>query len=126
MARVRAVLAALWTAIRRDAKSIGSFTSNNFFLLGVVFLALQDSGGFVFLHFLIGMVLFFPLSTDPLRKVPRVRLAIWPLTPREHRLLRILSPWLNPVTWLLAILALRGSVTLGLWAVVAGLLMIGV
>ena len=125
MARVRAVLGALWTAIRRDAKSIGSFTSNNFFLVSVVFLALKDPEVFVSLNFLIGLVLFFPLSTDPLRKVPPVRLAIWPLAPREHRLLRILSPWLNPVTWLLAILALRGSLTLGLWALVAGLFMIG-
>src|SRR5438105_2408015 len=90
LARVRAVLAALWTAIRRDAKSIGSFASNNFFLVSVIFLALKDPGAFVSLNFLIGMVLFFPLSTDPLRKVPRVRLAIWPLAPREHRLLRIL------------------------------------
>jgi len=125
MTRVRAVIAALWIAIRRDARTIGSFTSNNFFLVSIIFLALKDPGAFVSLNFLIGMVLFFPLSTDPLRKIPRVRLAIWPLSAREHRLLRILSPWLNPVTWLLAALALRGSVTVGLWALVAALFLIG-
>ncbi|PWU00944.1 MAG: hypothetical protein C5B51_23935 [Terriglobia bacterium] len=125
MARVCAVLGALWTAIRRDAKSIGSFTSNNFFLAGVIFLALKDPQAFVSLNFLIGIVLFFPLSTDPLHKIPRVRLAIWPLAQYEHRLLRLLSPWLNPVTWLLAVLAIRGSVTLGLWALIAALFLIG-
>jgi len=71
------------------------------------------------------VVLFFPLSADPLRKIPRERLAIWPISERERLLLRILSPWLNPLTWILIILALRRSVTMGLWALVAGLFAAG-
>src|ERR1700722_8488239 len=106
MARLATVLGALWTAVRRDAKSIGSFSTNNFFIVGAAFLFLGDPGAFVSLNAVMAVILFFPLSTDPLRKIPPVRLALWPLTNRERSLLRILSPWLNPVTWLLAGLAM--------------------
>jgi len=125
MARVRAILGALWTALRRDRKSLGSFSSNNLFLLSVVFLFLKDPEVFVSINVFIGVVLFLPLSADPLRKIPPARLALWPLARREHRLLRLVSPWFNPVTWLLVGLALWRSVTLGLWAVVAGLFAVG-
>lgn len=125
MARTAAILGALWTAVRRDAKTLGSFTGNNLFSVSVLFLALADRGVFLSLNVLIGMVLFFPLSTDPLRKIPPQRLAMWPISSGERWLLRIASPWLNPMTWLLAILVLRRSVTMGLWALIAGLFAIG-
>jgi hypothetical protein len=115
----------LWTAVRRDAKTLGSFTGNNLFSVSVLFLALADRGVFLSLNVLIGLVLFFPLSTDPLRKIPPQRLAMWPISSGERWLLRIASPWLNPMTWLLAILVLRRSVTMGLWALIAGLFAIG-
>jgi hypothetical protein len=125
LARTAAILGALWTAVRRDAKTIGSFTGNNLFSVSVLFLALADRGAFLSLNALIGLVLFFPLSTDPLRKIPPQRLAMWPISVGERWLLRIASPWLNPMTWLLAILVLRRSVTMGLWALIAGLFAIG-
>ncbi len=125
MARTAAILGALWTAVRRDAKTIGSFTGNNLFSVSILFLALADRGVFLSLNVLIGLVLFFPLSTDPLRKIPAERLAMWPISNRERWLLRIASPWLNPMTWILAILVLRRSVSMGLWALVAGLFAIG-
>lgn len=125
MARTAAILGALWTAVRRDAKTLGSFTGNNLFSVSVLFLALADRGVFLSLNVLIGLVLFFPLSTDPLRKIPPQRLAMWPISSGERWLLRIASPWLNPMTWLLAILVLRRSVTMGLWALIAGLFAIG-
>jgi hypothetical protein len=125
LARTAAILGALWTAVRRDAKTLGSFTGNNLFSVSVLFLALADRGVFLSLNVLIGMVLFFPLSTDPLRKIPPQRLAMWPISSGERWLLRIASPWLNPMTWLLAILVLRRSVTMGLWALIAGLFAIG-
>jgi hypothetical protein len=115
----------LWTAVRRDAKTIGSFTGNNLFSVSVLFLALADRGVFLSLNVLIGLVLFFPLSTDPLRKIPAQRLTMWPISNGERWLLRLASPWLNPMTWILAILVLRRSVTMGLWALVAGLFAIG-
>lgn len=125
MARTAAILSALWTAVRRDAKTMGSFTGNNLFSVSVLFLALADRGVFLSLNVLIGLVLFFPLSTDPLRKIPPQRLAMWPISSGERWLLRLASPWLNPMTWILAILVLRRSVTMGLWAVIAGLFAIG-
>jgi hypothetical protein len=125
LARTAAILGALWTAVRRDAKSIGSFTGNNLFNVSVLFLAMADPGVFLSLNALIGLVLFFPLSTDPLRKIPAQRLKMWPISNGERWLLRIASPWLNPMTWILAILVLRRSVTMGLWALMAGLVAIG-
>ena len=55
---------------------------------------------------IIGLVLLFPLSTDPLRKIPASRLALWPLERSERWLLRAASPWINPLTWPIAALAI--------------------
>ena len=120
MARVAAVLKALAQAWRRDSGSFQSTVGNNFFL--VTALLLQNAGTFIYL--LIGVVLLFPLSTDPLRKIPASRLSFWPLTDHDRRLLRLVSPWVNPVSWLVlgaAVWAARGKVTLGLWAAFSGL-----
>ena len=120
MARTGAILKALAAAFHRDQRSLESVAGNNFFL--VTALLIREAGGFIYL--LIGLVLLFPLSTDPLRKIPASRLALWPLEPGERRLLHLLSPWLNPVTWLiagLAIWAARGKLSFGLWAAVAGI-----
>lgn len=105
MARIRAILGALVTAVRRDLRSVGSFSGNNLFLVGVALLFMGDPEVFVELSAFIGLILFIPLSADPLRVLPRDRLVVWPLSTGERRLLRILSPWLNPVTWLIAALA---------------------
>ncbi|HMD70007.1 MAG TPA: hypothetical protein VKF41_01615 [Bryobacteraceae bacterium] len=119
MARTGVILKALATAFRRDQRSLESVAGNNFFL--VTAYLLREAGVFVYL--LIALVLLFPLSTDPLRKIPASRLALWPLETGERRLLRLLSPWINPVSWLLAGLAIwaaRGKLTFGLWGAVAG------
>jgi hypothetical protein len=107
--------------LRRDQKSIESIAGNNFFW--VTILLLQDAGTFIYL--LLGLILLFPMSTDPLRKVPASRLASWPIETGERWALRILSPWVNPMSWLLAagaVFVARGKVSLGLWGVVAGLI----
>ncbi len=124
MARLAAVLKALARAVGRDQKSLQSVVGNNFFI--VTALLLQRAGAFIYL--IIGLTLLFPLSTDPLRKIPASRLALWPLDARERRLLRLLSPWINPMTWILAGLAVwagRGALTFGLWALIAGLVAAG-
>lgn len=124
MARPIAILKALALAYRRDWTAFQSLAGNNFFLI-TVFL-LRQAGAFVYL--IIGLVLLFPLSTDPLRKIPASRLALWPLERRERWLLRAVSPWINPLTWVIAALAVwtaRRNVTLGLWALVAGLFAAG-
>jgi hypothetical protein len=121
MARTAAILGALGRALRRDQKSIESIAGNNFFWVTV--LLLQEAGTFIYL--LLGLILLFPLSTDPLRKVPASRMASWPLQRQERWTLRLASPWVNPMSWLLAAGALfvaRGKVSLGLWGLVAGLI----
>ena len=82
----------------------------------------QKAGTFIYLIF--GLVLLFPLSTDPLRKIPPSRLALWPLERRELWFLRLASPWINPLTWGIAALAIWGAgrtITVGLVAIIAGL-----
>jgi hypothetical protein len=119
MARLTAVLRALALAFRRDQKSFQSVIGNNFFFISVYLL--RSAGAFVYV--IIGLVMLFPMSTDPLRKIPASRLALWPLARRERWLLRAISPWINPITWLLGALALwavHGTFTKELWALAAG------
>jgi hypothetical protein len=125
MARIRAILIALITALRRDLKTVGSFSGNNLFVVAIVFLFLGDPGVFGALFAFIGLLLFIPLSADPLRVLPRDRLAVWPLSTAGRRALRFLSPWLNPLTWLIVALAAWRRVSAGLSAVVAGVFLIG-
>src|SRR5262249_40736079 len=98
MARLAAVLRALAAAVLRGQKTLGAIATNNFFLATAILL--QRAGVFVFL--VLGLVLLFPMSADPLQKIPRDRLELWPLSRSERWLLRALSPWVNPVTWLMA------------------------
>jgi hypothetical protein len=120
MARAIALLRALATAYRRDWTAFQSLAGNNFFLLTAFFLG--KAGTLVYL--IMGLVMLFPLSTDPLRKIPASRLALWPLGRREWWLLRLASPWINPMTWGIVALAAWAAgrvMTVSLWALVAGL-----
>jgi cadmium resistance protein CadD (predicted permease) len=87
MARVLAVLNAVWRAVRRGQGSFASIGTNNFLIFTAYFL--RQNGAFLYL--LIALLIFFPMSADPLRKVPPERLALWPLERREWWILRILS-----------------------------------
>ena len=125
MARLAAILTALGRAIGRDQKSVFSFAGNSFVFVSV--LVMQDAGLFVYL--LVALVAIIPLSTDPLNMIPASRLGSWPLGRTERWILRIASPWVNPMTWLLAGLAiavLAGTVTIGLWLFVAAIVLGGV
>ena len=103
MARLFAIVKALGRAEGRDQKSFQSVVGNNFFI--VTALLLQSAGGFVYL--IIGLVMLFPLSTDPLRKIPPSRTffvesvaACWaatrtsalPIASAESRSLRRMCP----------------------------------
>ena len=124
MARTAAILRALALAYRRDWTAIQSLAGNNFFLATAFFL--RQAGGFIYL--ILGLILLFPLSTDPMRKIPPSRLAQWPLQAGERRLLRLVSPWVNPMTWIIAGLAIwtaGRSITVGLWALIAGVFVAG-
>jgi len=124
MVRVRAVLSAVWRAVRRGQGSFASIGTNNFFLFTAYLF--QRQGGFLYL--IIALLMLFPLSADPLRKIPRERITMWPLDRREWWILRALSPWLNPIMWLLAagtIWAVRHSVSWSLLGIVAALFALG-
>lgn len=124
MVRVGAVLKAVWRAVRRGQGSFASIGTNNFFIFTAIFF--QQQGGFLYL--IIALLMLFPLSADPLQKVPVERLVLWPLGRREWWILRVLSPWLSPVMWLLTaatIWAVRRAVTWQLLGVVAGLFALG-
>src|ERR1700748_1280839 len=115
MARPIAILKALGTAYRRDWTALQSLTGNNFFPLTLCLL----QQAWIFVYLIMGLVLLFPLSTDPLRKIPPSRLALWPLTRREHWILKLAGPWINPLTWILgagAIWSAGRSVSISLWA----------
>jgi hypothetical protein len=120
MVRVLAVLNAVWRAVRRSQGSFASIGTNNFLIFTAYFL--RQNGAFLYL--IIAVLIFFPLSADPLRKIPPERLVLWPLERREWWILRVLSPWLNPIMWLLAaatVWAVHRKVTWQLLGVVVGL-----
>ena len=101
MARLGPILSALAKAELRDVRSLGSVVGNNFFFITLI---LIQSGGFIPLMF--GLLLLFPMSADPLKKVPPDRLALWPLTATQKATLRAASLWLSPTVWLVAVLVL--------------------
>ena len=108
MARVSAVLKAVARLVWRDLHSLQSVAGNNFFIFAIVL----QSGGF--LPLVVGLTLLFPLSADPMRKIPTDRLALWPLTRRERLAVRIGSVWLSPAAWIVVcVLIWSGDVVLG-------------
>jgi hypothetical protein len=124
MVRVLAVLKALSRAVWRGQGSFLSIGTNNFFIFTAYLFRQQG----VFLYLIIALLMLFPLSADPLRKVPPERLALWPLNRREWWILRVLSPWINPMMWLLAaasVWAIRHRVTWQLLGIVAAMFAVG-
>lgn len=118
MARLAAILRALWTATRRDQKSVLSVGSNSFFMASL--LVMQDAGLFIFL--MVALVVIVPLSANPSQKIPTSRLRCWPLSRAEVWLLRMASPWVSPMTWLLALLLIAveaQKITNGVWLFIA-------
>ncbi|MBZ5623607.1 MAG: hypothetical protein LAQ69_33515 [Acidobacteriia bacterium] len=117
---VFAILKALSRAVERDLATLESLKVNNFFL----FVALLIYGALVsgvkpvsaepFL-LLLGFLLLFPLSSDPLDKIPPQRLDSWPLTRGQRLALRLASLGLSPVLWLTVSILLLTSPALALF-----------
>lgn len=111
MAALVALLSALGRAIKRDLGSFLSVRLNNFFLFAALLIysslvsGMKPVASIPFLA-LLGFLLLFPLSSDPLNKVPATRLALWPLTRQQRLGLRLASLALSPVAWLAAIILL--------------------
>ena len=77
--RLRAVLRALWTAMRREQESLMKVPANNLYYAAAAFFFMLDPAAAAFVGAIGAMVLFFPLSSDPLRHIPRSRFQLWPL-----------------------------------------------
>ena len=88
----------IWVSrvIWRDIRKLNSLGGNNFFVLGLYLLR----GAGPFLPLLFGVVLFFPLSADPFRKIPPDRMAMWPLSGSQRTLIRLACVALSPASWL--------------------------
>jgi hypothetical protein len=113
-----AVLRAIGLASYRELRSLQSIAGQNFFYL-VLLIALQPESAYFF-ALLIGTLLFFPLSSDPLEKVPPDRRKLWPLHRRDWIAIRIASLFLSPVILIAAYVFLRMG-----WRLAAQLVLIG-
>lgn len=108
MARIFPLLRAIALVEWRELRSLNAITANNFFLFCFLLFALQPPSA-LFLQVVLGLLLFFPLSVDPLRKLPVERLELLPLSHGEILQLRLLSVFLSPVLWLLVGITLYGG-----------------
>ena len=99
MAALRSILRALRRAVGRDLA--GSFRANNLLFLGL----LGSSAEALFI--LLGLLLLFPLSSDPLGRIPPARLALWPLSRWQRLGLRLASLALSPVVWIGVLILLK-------------------
>ncbi len=112
MAPLFAILDALRKAVQRDLSSLESLKVNNFFLFVLLLVAGAVQSGqppksaYVF-FFLFGFLLLFPISADPLARIPPDRLALWPLSTPQRIALRVSSLLLSPLLWIALIIAWR-------------------
>lgn len=85
--------------------TLASIKVNNLFLFvallayGALNTGLRPTSAYPF-FILLGFLLLFPLSSDPLGKIPPARMALWPLTVGQRLGLRLASLALSPVTWI--------------------------
>lgn len=109
MARIGLILGALGRITVRELRHLNAIIGNNFFIFALLFLS--QSGAF--LHLLIGLLLLFPLTANPLERIPATRLSLWPISTRERFLLRVASYALSPamVATLVGVAATQGSGT---------------
>jgi hypothetical protein len=112
MRAVLAILKALRRAVGRDLGTLGSIKVNNLFLfVALLIYGALNSGqppksAYPFL-IMLGFLLLFPLSSDPLGKIPSSRLALWPLTTGQRLGLRLASLVLSPVAWIGVLILLK-------------------
>ncbi|MBI3210405.1 MAG: hypothetical protein HYZ37_16085 [Candidatus Solibacter usitatus] len=109
MAGIRPVLGAIARVSWRELRALQSLSANNFFLFTMLLLVKQPESAY-FPQLILGLLLFFPLSTDPMRKVPDERLQVLPIGPGDRIRLHVLSVFLSPVFWVLTGVAIYGGV----------------
>jgi hypothetical protein len=119
MQPVLAILRAVARVMRRDVGTFFGLKVNNFFLFVMLLIwgnlvsGLPPRSAYPFL-LLVSFLLLFPLSSDPLAKIPPLRRALWPLDLQQRAGLRLTSAALSPVVWITAALLLRTSASLAL------------
>jgi hypothetical protein len=110
---VLAIWQAVRRAVRRDLGTLQSIRLNHFFLFvalmiwGALVVDQPPTSAYPFL-LLLGLLVLFPISSDPLAKIPAVRLEIWPVSERDRFRLRMASLALSPVVWFTLLLAVVG------------------
>jgi hypothetical protein len=128
MAGIRAILKAVRHAVGRDLGTLESIKVNNLFLFvallmyGALNTGQPPKSAYPF-FVLLGFLLLFPLSSDPLGKIPPARLALWPLTGGQRLGLRFASLALSPITWIGVLILLKTArplVALAFCALAAG------
>jgi hypothetical protein len=103
------ILRALAASVRRDLGTFGTLKTNNFFLFvalliwGALVSGVKPVSSYPFL-LVLGVLLMFPVSSDPLDKIPPTRLALWPLTGGQRVILRLASLAFSPILWLTVVL----------------------
>ena len=112
MARLFAILKFIRLAVSRELKTFESIKFNNFFLFVALMVYASLKSGLEPqsaepLLMLLGLLVLFPISSDPLAKIPPSRLSLWPIGGRERILLRIVSLGLSPVVWITVLLMWR-------------------
>lgn len=113
------LLKALGRVSWREIRSFGSIGGQNFFLF-VGFVALQPESA-VFFALILGVVLLFPLSSDPMQKIPEDRRTMWPLLDSEWVLIRLWSLALSPLIWVAIILLVKAGWRAGVLALAGGI-----
>jgi hypothetical protein len=126
VAPVAAILRALARAVRRGLGAFRSIQLNNLFLFvfllayGALESGVRPASTYPFL-IVLGALLLFPLSSDPLARIPASRLGLWPLKPSQRAALRATSLALSPIVWfaLVLVLKVRPSLTIAVVGIAA-------
>lgn len=108
MARLAALLGPLATLILRELGRTASVAGNHFLLFVVLLFAMNPHSA-AFLLIVAGLVLLFPLSADPLRRIPEERFLLLPLSTSERIRIRVLGLFLSPVVWVVLGVSLWGG-----------------
>lgn len=125
MAPAAAVLRAVGQATYRELRSFQSITGQNFFFL-VILIAYQQAESAEFFGLIVGALLFFPMSSDPIEKIPADRRKLWPLGGSDWLAVRIASLFLSPILWIAVFILLRIGWRLAYQLALAGLAAHGV
>jgi hypothetical protein len=105
LASLLGVLTAVGRASWRDFRSFQSISGQNLFVL-LLFVAFQQAESAYFFVAILVLILLFPLSADPMQKIPADRRLTWPLLKWEWALVRLASLALSPIAWIAALLTL--------------------